>query len=475
MVMDRTYQWQGDQKTKPYPYICASDCAVGYAWRPTARRCVKIVNKDLGLRTQSQASLYCSQDNGRLLGINSCQEFEGLNYDLWTRDQNTAQQYWIGFYAKGFEFYFGQQRTSQLLDSRAVNSYGQLGLEPGGDQNCGDQSKVVMDSFPSSPAGFFGHLAYSSTKNLKLELTEFTDADTDTKTLMCERDRDWSCPAGWTLFQEHCYLLTSEEMNAAAGHLHCSDLQASVGEFHTKMHLKFVRGLARSINVTSFWVGFRRHVNTVGSGEDGKYHSVVDFPVTIPPSVVSAANSPTDDCAVLDVTKFDLDLADCYSNASVLCQTDQRLADDLLFSLPQPRLLLPLDHISGFRDLMDQTEATNDSRIAFSFDPVPQSGLLGASHFAGSKTSYIDTLMKDNYFKNGLTISMWIYLETIEDKKRQYLFDSSGRCEAGTETFNNFQLYLERKAWVGSNASADTSGKQKLTRLKFYLDLKKKN
>ena len=45
MVMDRTYQWQGDQKAKPYPYICASDCAVGYAWRPTARRCVKIVNK----------------------------------------------------------------------------------------------------------------------------------------------------------------------------------------------------------------------------------------------------------------------------------------------------------------------------------------------------------------------------------------------------------------------------------------------
>ena len=425
---------------------------------------MKIVNKDLGRRTQSQASLYCSEDNGRLLSINSCQEFEGLNYDLWTRDQSTAQEYWIGFYVKGFDNYFGQQRTSHIRDTRAVNSYGQLGLEPGGDQNCGDQSKVVMDSFPSSTAGLFGHLAYTSTKNIKLHLTEFTDADTDVKTLMCEKDTDWSCPAGWTLFQEHCYSLSSEQTNAAAAHLQCSEQQAKVGELHTKMHLKFVRALARSLNITSFWVGYRRHVKTVGSVEDDKYHTIDDFYLNIPASVVSAAGSSTEDCAVLEVTKFDFDLVSCYSNASVFCQAPQRLSDDLLFSLPQPRHLLPLDHISGFKDLMGQTESTNDSRIAFSFDPVPSSGLLGASHFAGSKTSYIDTMMRDNYFKNGLTISMWIYLEAIEDKKRQYLFDSSGRCETGTETFNNFQLYLERKGWVGSKTSVDTSGKQKMTK-----------
>ena len=53
---------------------------------------------------------------------------------------------------------------------------------------------------------------------------------------------------------------------------------------------------------------------------------------------------------------------------------------------------------------------------------------------------------------------MWILLEKIDDKKRQFLVDSSGPCEVGTETFNNFQLYLERKAWTGSGASADTSG-----------------
>ena len=53
---------------------------------------------------------------------------------------------------------------------------------------------------------------------------------------------------------------------------------------------------------------------------------------------------------------------------------------------------------------------------------------------------------------------MWILLEKIDDKKRQFLIDSSGPCEVGTETLTNFQLYLERKAWTGSGASADTSG-----------------
>ena len=102
-----------------------------------------------------------------------------------------------------------------------------------------------------------------------------------------------------------------------------------------------------------------------------------DFSFDIPPAVLSAAGSNTEDCAQLDVTKFEVELVDCYTNASVLCQTDQILSADLLFSLPLPRLLLPLDHISGFRDRMGQTELTNDSRIAFSYEPAPQSGLPG--------------------------------------------------------------------------------------------------
>ena len=195
MVMDRTYQWQGDGKAKPYPYICASDCPRGYAWRPTARRCVKIVNKDLGQRTQNEASHYCSEDNGRLLSINTCEEFEGLNYDLWTRDQSATQSFWVGFYAAGLDNYNGQVRTS-VTQSGSINSYGQIGLEAGGSQACADSTKIVMDAIGSSPAGYFGKLAYTTSKNLKMVLTEYSDSDTAVDTFMCERDPDWSCPTG---------------------------------------------------------------------------------------------------------------------------------------------------------------------------------------------------------------------------------------------------------------------------------------
>ena len=112
-------------------------------------RCVKIVTKDMGQRTQTEASLYCSEDNGRLLSINSCQEFEGLNYDLWSRDQDAAQSYWVGFYAAGLDNYNGQQRTS-IPKLSSINSYGQLAVISGGNKDCADNTKIVMGSFSTS-------------------------------------------------------------------------------------------------------------------------------------------------------------------------------------------------------------------------------------------------------------------------------------------------------------------------------------
>ena len=170
------------------------------------------MTKDMGQRTQTEASLYCSEDNGRLLSINSCQEFEGLNYDLWSRDQDAAQSYWVGFYAAGLDNYNGQQRTS-IPKLSSINSYGQLAVISGGNKDCADNTKIVMGSFStssqvcvqrvysvysvystSSQAGHFGQLVYTSDKNLKMELTEFSDADTPADTFMCERDHDWTCP-----------------------------------------------------------------------------------------------------------------------------------------------------------------------------------------------------------------------------------------------------------------------------------------
>ena len=42
MVLTRVYQWEGTMKGTVLPYICASECPIGYAWRRNAKRCIKI-------------------------------------------------------------------------------------------------------------------------------------------------------------------------------------------------------------------------------------------------------------------------------------------------------------------------------------------------------------------------------------------------------------------------------------------------
>ena len=69
--MRASYRWKAEQKEREYPYICVSDCAVGYLWRREARRCVKIVEQWEERKKQSEASVQCAKDKGRLLSINS--------------------------------------------------------------------------------------------------------------------------------------------------------------------------------------------------------------------------------------------------------------------------------------------------------------------------------------------------------------------------------------------------------------------
>merc|ERR1712015_399171 len=71
------YAWRAEDKTKPYPYICISECTSGYVWQPTARRCIKVMDQAAGMVKQAEASVACAGDGGRLLSINSCEELEG--------------------------------------------------------------------------------------------------------------------------------------------------------------------------------------------------------------------------------------------------------------------------------------------------------------------------------------------------------------------------------------------------------------
>ena len=94
-------KWVATLSTTPLPYICASDCALGYIWRRESRKCVKIVNDQNALATFTQAELRCSAENGKLATVNICHDFYALGRDLWWVSQSASSIYWIGYYNTG--------------------------------------------------------------------------------------------------------------------------------------------------------------------------------------------------------------------------------------------------------------------------------------------------------------------------------------------------------------------------------------
>ena len=48
MILDSKalFEWKAEQKEREFPYVCGSDCRPGHAWRPGARRCLKVVDKE---------------------------------------------------------------------------------------------------------------------------------------------------------------------------------------------------------------------------------------------------------------------------------------------------------------------------------------------------------------------------------------------------------------------------------------------
>ena len=92
-------KWEATTSTSVMPYICASNCAVGYVWRRESRRCVKIVRDPLA--TFTAAEVACSVENGRLLKISTCQDFYALGRDLWWDSQDNSSTYWMGYYDTG--------------------------------------------------------------------------------------------------------------------------------------------------------------------------------------------------------------------------------------------------------------------------------------------------------------------------------------------------------------------------------------
>ena len=377
LVLDRLYTWEGFTKDNPLPYICASKCAVGYAWRQNAKRCVKIVTKDFGTKTQSEASLSCAKDNGRLLSIESCSQFEGLKKDLWTKNPSLSQKYWVGYHKNGFDNYHHQQRTSEK-NTGPINSRGQLALEPGGDASCTDEKKLQMFGATGSVSSF-GELIFPSPNEMRLLLTEYTDLDTPQSESLCEKDKEWTCEDGYTLFQESCYKVLEGQYIASLGHLKCIQAEnARLSEIPSKMHQKFLNILSKSEGVTNFWVGFRRHVQTTGSSEDNTFVNVDHDSVTV---ASLAGSGPTDDCVEYNIDDTDVSVVPCNKNASVICEKSLVLSEESKYPIPSPKVFLPLILKYGFEDLSKSAEELNDRNVAFSHHYQTQS----SAHFMGTK------------------------------------------------------------------------------------------
>lgn len=470
--MRASYRWKAEQREREYPYICVSDCPVGYTWQRGARRCVKIVDKVEEKKKQSEASVQCAKDNGRLLSIESCKELEGLGEDLWFRSRNLQETFWVGLYADGFTKYLHQTRTSAKQQG-SINSRGQIGVQveitnsdlcpsskhvrvinPDPVPNPNPSSVTYASSFPSSPDGIFLQLVFPEAKKGHLKLHEYTKNDSlDVASYLCEREEEWSCPDGYILFQEVCYKFFSEEVSFASADKLCSDEGGKVVEPNTRLHQNFINAwlTTEDYNFTKIWIGYRKQDTKAEyvslSKEDSPYPTTIDFGdgVTTP--------TPEEDCLVL--ANDDWMPIDCWDEASVVCEVSQGASDDMIFSIPQPELLLPLDIVSGFRDYYKSDEIiVVESQVAMSYHPSSENRLRGAAHFLGRPDSFLDIGEKYSLskirFKYGLTISMWIKIDDIEDDEIQYLIDGSAPCEDETENFNNFVLYLEKGSSAGS-------------------------
>jgi hypothetical protein len=92
-------KWVATVSTTLLPYVCASDCALGYVWRRESRKCVKVVSEAKVAFTEAEVS--CSRENGQLARVSICHDFYALGRDLWWVSQNVSNTYWIGYYDTG--------------------------------------------------------------------------------------------------------------------------------------------------------------------------------------------------------------------------------------------------------------------------------------------------------------------------------------------------------------------------------------
>ena len=432
---------------------------------------MKLVDATQGLATQAVASARCADDGGRLLSINSCREMEGLQEDLWKRNPSQDDSYWVGYYAIGFDNYEGQTRTSEKKSGR-INSRGELGLRGNGADNCPDDTKIKIKDLGTDKNGYYGAFVFTGNKEAKVEMSKFEKTDsTDQKGFLCEKERDWTCPEGYTIFQEVCYMFHPENVTLGSADQECLKVGGRVAEVDTMLHATFLHAWVQQYNYSTIWLGHRRHTTTIEAAEDDVYNSLSGGTLLNNGAEISKSHFQADggtpdvvehDCLVMDKAEGGHSgwrTENCSHTAAFICQVGQVITQDKVLSLPPfPEILLPLDEVTGFDDYHDKKRDINVSNVAITYSTSPGNKLKGAAHFSGKEDSYIQIATSNDDYKittkYGLTVSAWVYLEELEVDERAFLIDASGPCTAGTEEYNSFMLWIENSVPTESGTAS---------------------
>ena len=458
-----TMQWAPTNKDLDYPYICQSNCAIGFVWRIATRKCVKAVRSSLGKTSYGDAQVQCAKENARLVSISTCDTFSGLQDDLYTKFPFQSETYWVGYYSGTFNTYFDQSRVS-ASNNGEIGADGRISVAPGGDlTNCSlnpysipmiDGSGSSLSTTNGNALGSFGQLVFTGPKQAKLKLVNHGAGKqtwTD-ESYLCEKDDLWTCPDGYIMFQEQCYKLLSDQMSFAEAERSCIiEEKGKVVEFHTYHHQTFVDQwiTSESLAVTEFWVGQRR--KTLGDSDN----AYKDLKENVHPIPVLGAGSDQH-CVVVSTATNQYTGKICKDTASVICQRSQQVTQDILDTLLPAQLFLPLDGVLGFSDYIHKSRQATYENMAITNEANTHSGLQGSVQFMGDANSYIAVEKGEIVVDTGITVLLWIKVETMNDGDIQYLMNGPNCLPDASDTSSHtFTMFLE-KAAAGSQGDDDT-------------------
>ena len=132
----------------------------------------------------------------------------------------------------------------------------------------------------------------------------------------------------------------------------------------------------------------------------------------------------------------------CWNKARFICQARQithRIKQEIIYN---PGLVMPFDNFTYESPNKNDDDTFSEQLIAFPHKPVYQTELDKPASFLGTSGSFIE-LENDVggqlHFKNGVTISVWMNVASLEEGNKAVIVDFSQ-----FEDDRSLRIYLSR-------------------------------